>query len=260
MGCRPRWSGHLTRAYGLGMTRNDANDEPSSPLSSISPPTDPPVSSEGSSEAAFVRHMVDGLTHAQRAELLGYLQRLTAEDFRPSPRIQTARRWVVRFLALCCVLLVPWTIGLGVTLPRHYVAGNWRLAWTGFDVALLVCLSITAWALWRQRQVVVPMAMITSVLLLCDAWFDVFTADGHRDFIVSLAAALFAEVPIAVLLMLISVRQLHDSVRVARGLEPNEPIEPLWRTHLITVADSPEGVGQFQQLVHGTSGGNDECC
>jgi hypothetical protein len=241
------------------MTRNDANGERGSPLSSTSPPTGPPGSSEGSSEAALIRHMVDGLTHAQRAELLGYLQRLTAEDFRPSPRIQAARRWVVRFLALCCVVLVPWTIGLGVTLPRHYVAGNWRLAWTGFDVALLVCLSITAWALWRQRQVLVPVAMITSVLLLCDAWFDVFTADGHRDLIVSLATALLAEVPIAVLLLLISVRQLHDSVRVARGLEPDEPIEPLWRTHLITVADSPEGAGQFQQLVHDSSG-DDGCC
>jgi hypothetical protein len=238
------------------MTRNDGNSERGSPLSSTSPATGPP---EEASEAALVHHLLDGLTHAQRAELLGYLQRLTAEDFRPSPRIQAARRWVVRFLALCCVVLVPWTVGLAVTLPRHYVAGNWRLAWTGFDVALLACLSITAWALWRQRQVLVPVALITSVLLLCDAWFDVFTADGHRDLIVSLATALLAEVPLAVLLLVISVRQLHDSVRVARGLEPDEPIAPLWRTHLITVTDSPEGPGQFRQLVHGSSP-DDECC
>jgi hypothetical protein len=46
---------------------------------------------------------------------------------------------------------------------------------------------------------------------------------------------------------------------VARGLEPDEPIEPLWRTHLITVADSPEGDGRFQQLVHDSSG-EDGCC
>jgi hypothetical protein len=245
-----------TRAYGLEMTRNDANSQRGSPLTSTS---GPPGSSHSAGQADLIRHMLDGLSHAQRAELLGYLQRLTAEDFRPSLRIQTARRWVVRFLALCCVVLVPWTIGLGVTLPRHYVAGNWRLAWTGFDVALLTCLSITAWALWRQRQVLVPVALITSVLLLCDAWFDVFTADGHRDLIVSLATALVAEVPLAVLLLLISIRQLHDSVRVARGLEPDEPIAPLWRTHLITVADSPDGAAQFRQVVHG-SGGDTGCC
>jgi hypothetical protein len=42
-------------------------------------------------------------------------------------------------------------------------------------------------------------------------------------------------------------------------LEPDEPIAPLWRTHLITVADSPDGAAQFRQVVHG-SGGDTECC
>ena len=62
------------------------------------------------------------------------------------------RRWIVRFLSLCCLVLIPWTIGLGVTLPRHYLVDNWPLAWTGFDAILLGCLSTTAWALWKQRQ------------------------------------------------------------------------------------------------------------
>jgi hypothetical protein len=39
--------------------------------------------------------------------------------------------------------------------------------------------------LWKQRQILVPASLITSVLLLCDAWFDLLTANGHRDLIVS---------------------------------------------------------------------------
>ena len=37
---------------------------------------------------------------------------------------------------------------------------------------LLGCLAVTAWGLWKQWQIVVPVSIITSVLLLCDAWVD----------------------------------------------------------------------------------------
>lgn len=148
-----------------------------------------------SSEAAVSDHTLRSLSHPEPADLLRRLQMLTASEFDISRRRQTARRWFVRFLAVCCISLIPWTIGLGMSLPRTYVAANWRLLWTGFDVVLLVCLSVTAWGLWKQRQVVVPASIITSVLLLCDAWFDLFTANGHRQLIVSAATELFGELP-----------------------------------------------------------------
>lgn len=37
---------------------------------------------------------------------------------------------------------------------------------------LFGCLAVTAWGLWKQRQIVVPVSIITSVLLLCDAWVE----------------------------------------------------------------------------------------
>lgn len=40
------------------------------------------------------------------------------------------------------------------------------------EFVLLGCLAVTAWGLWKQRQIVVPVSIITSVLLLCDAWVD----------------------------------------------------------------------------------------
>jgi hypothetical protein len=130
--------------------------------------------------------------------------------------------------------LIPWTIGLGLSLPRTYVAANWRLLWTGFDVVLLGCLLVTAWGLWKQRQVVVPASIITSVLLLCDAWFDLFTANGHRQLIVSAATALFDELSLAVMLSLLSVRALRVGARAARAMEQDAPVKSLWRTPLIT--------------------------
>lgn len=158
----------------------------------------------------------------------------TPGSIRPDDGIDPAPRWVVRFLGLCCVGLIPWTIALAVTLPRHYLVADWPLAWAGFDVVLFACLSTTAWALWKQRQVAVPASMITSVLLVCDAWFDILTAIGGRCLIVSIATALFAELPLAVLLGLISSRLLRAAMRAARGLEPDAACQSVWLTPLIT--------------------------
>ena len=125
------------------------------------------------------------------------------------------RRRMVQFLALSCLVLVPWTIGLALTLPRSYLVENWPLAWTGFDVILLGCLSLAAWSLWKQRQLAVPAAMFASVLLLCDAWFDIFTAHGGRCLVISVGTAMFAELPLAVLLGLTSIRLFRASLDAA---------------------------------------------
>jgi hypothetical protein len=166
----------------------------------------------------------------------------TAGRIEPNERIDTTPRWVVQFLALCCVGLIPWTIALAVTLPRHYLVADWPLAWTGFDFILFGCLSTTAWALWKQRQVAVSASMVSSVLLGCDAWFDILTAIGGRCLIVSIATATLAELPLAVLLALISIRLLQANAQVARGLEPNAALPSVWRTPLINSrwADPPE--------------------
>jgi hypothetical protein len=209
----------------------------------LAAPVDAPPSTHGTAtsgatgQPAIIYRMMHELSHAERAEVLRHLQLPTVKEIPSHQDRGPARRWVVRFLALCCVGLIPWTIGLAVTLPRSYLVGNWPLAWTGFDVILLGCLSTTAWALWKQRQVAVPASMITSALLLCDAWFDILTAHGGRCLEVSIATAVFGELPIAVLLGVISLRLLHANVRAARGGEPGSVSQPLWRTPLITAAE-----------------------
>jgi hypothetical protein len=197
-------------------------------------------------QPALILQMMDELSRPERAEVLRRLHQLSADEAPHHRDTETARRWIARFLALCCLVLIPWTIGLALTLPRHYLVGNWPLAWTGFDIILLGCLSTTAWALGRQRQVAVPAAMITSALLLCDAWFDILTAHTGRCLIVSIATAVFAELPIAALLGLTSIRLLRCNMGVGRHAEPTAMLQPLWRTPLVasTALLAPQGSSQ----------------
>jgi hypothetical protein len=199
--------------------------------------------SSESSSLALIYQILNELPNFERAEVLRSLQVARADDIHPKERIRPALRWIVRLLALCCIGLVPWTIGLALTLPRSYLVGNWPLAWTGFDVILLGCLATTAWALWKQRQVAVPASMITSVLLLCDAWFDILTAHGGHCLAVSIASAAFAELPIAMLLGLISLRLLHNSGGAASGAEPTATTRSLWSSPLIGPIENVEQSG-----------------
>ena len=111
--------------------------------------------------------------------------------------------------AAACIALIPWTITLAVTLPPHYVASHWRLTWVGLDTAMAFFLARTAWLTYRRRRGVVITAVVTGTLLCVDAWFDVITATGRSDRLVSLATAVFGEIPLAVVLFWAAWRVLH---------------------------------------------------
>lgn len=110
--------------------------------------------------------------------------------------------------------------------------GQLAPAWTGFDIILLGCLSTTAWALWKQRQIAIPAAMITSALLMSDAWFDILTARPGRCMIVSIATAVFAELPIAALLGLTAIRLLLLNMGLGGPDTPDRNRQSLWRAPL----------------------------
>jgi hypothetical protein len=109
------------------------------------------------------------------------------------------RSWAGVLFAALGVLLLPWALWLGYTLPSRQVARHWDLAWAGFDVILSAVLLGTAFALLTQRAVGRVLAAATGALLLADAWFDVVTASGsgERWFAVVLAAC--GEIPVAIL-------------------------------------------------------------
>lgn len=107
------------------------------------------------------------------------------------------RRHAMELMVVCLAGLGPWTVYLALTLPSGFRAHYWRLAWSGFDVLLLLAMAGTAYLGWRRRQAVIAGAVVTATLLICDAWFDIALDLGTRDIWMSVASAVFVELPLA---------------------------------------------------------------
>jgi hypothetical protein len=122
--------------------------------------------------------------------------------------------WVAPVFLVCAVVLIPWTALLFLTLPRHYGASHWRLAWGGFDVGLGLALASTAVLALRRSPLGEVAAAVTGTLLVCDAWFDVLTSHGSAVAQAG-AEALLIELPLAVLCFWIAHNMAH-AVEVAR--------------------------------------------
>jgi hypothetical protein len=119
--------------------------------------------------------------------------------------LRSTRERLLILLTATAIAELLWAIYLGWTLPRHYVANHWEVAWVGLDVAEIGMLLATAWAAWRQRAVVILFSIVLATLLIVDAWFDVTTA-RRGDLLTSALLALFAEIPLATLLLWIAWR------------------------------------------------------
>jgi len=119
-------------------------------------------------------------------------------------RAPTTRDTVLSTFALVAVAEIGWTIYLGMSLPRHYTANHWDLAWVGLDTAQVAMLVCAAWAAWRRRAVLIVFACASGTLLVVDAWFDVTTA-RYSDLDESLLL-LAVELPLAILMFWIARR------------------------------------------------------
>jgi hypothetical protein len=148
----------------------------------------------------LTNEQIAAMTADERHDLIRRLSR-PVDEIVPSPRwLRLGRDLWVTLMVGSAVVLVPWIAYLGLSLPRVYVAHNWDRVWVGFDVLLLVLMVATAVLGWLRRQLMVLTAFATGVLLVCDAWFDVLTADG-RDVGISLLTALLVELPLAAVLI-----------------------------------------------------------
>lgn len=113
-------------------------------------------------------------------------------------------RWLSVAVIAIVVGMIPWTAYLAVSLPRHFDAHNWRLAWVGFDGAVIVVLAFTAWAAWFHRQILAPTAIVVATLLTCDAWFDVNTSFHTPGEVLTIVTALCANIPAALFFALLA--------------------------------------------------------
>ena len=145
-------------------------------------------------------------------------------------RLRRARRWLLLVLGLVAVALVPWIGYLSATLPSEHVVHHWQIAWVGLDLAEAAALVATFVALLRESPAVTVLASIAGTLLVCDAWFDVVTAQPGSELAWALAFAFLAELPLAALCFWIALdsnRTLASAARAsAAGLPPTAPPGP----------------------------------
>jgi hypothetical protein len=116
-------------------------------------------------------------------------------------QLRRRRRLTLELLWVCTVALVPWSIYLGLSLPRNYDTRHWDLAWSGFDGLEILALGATAYFGWRGRQALIATALAAATLLVCDAWFDIALDLGTPAVWGSLASAVFLELPLAFFLV-----------------------------------------------------------
>jgi hypothetical protein len=101
--------------------------------------------------------------------------------------------------ASAALVLVPWIGLLVVSLPCHYNARHWGIAWAGFDAGLALVLGLTAYAALRRAPWLDRAVVAAGTLLVADAWFDVVTSRGAFAIALALTEALAIELPLALL-------------------------------------------------------------
>jgi hypothetical protein len=121
-----------------------------------------------------------------------------SEDGLP-PDERLVPTWVGRLFVVLTVLMIPWTVWLMFDLPSQAKADHWDIAWAGFDIALAASLGTTALTILRRSPWTAITATVTATLLVCDAWFDVMTADTMTGLTRALVEAFVAELPLALL-------------------------------------------------------------
>jgi hypothetical protein len=143
--------------------------------------------------------------------------------------VPPAPRWVAALFAVLGAATIPWTAYLAVSLPDRARTHNYRVAWVGFDILLVVVLLLTAYVAWRGRRLVGLLAASAATMLIVDAWFDVTTSNRSEVFGALLSAA-FVELPLAAVCGWIAMhvdqvveRRLRQLARRAAHLPATSP-------------------------------------
>src|ERR1035437_5168522 len=133
------------------------------------------------------------MSRGERAQLARAIAAIDRPVPAGRPMARRHRTIVLAAIVGCCIAQACWIGVLAVKLPRYYRAGDWRGAWVGFDLALLVAFAVTAWAAYRRRQVLIMCQVVLATLLCCDAWLDVASGGRPMRFMLSLRRPLLSE-------------------------------------------------------------------
>ena len=123
--------------------------------------------------------------------------------------------WIAGLYGALAVILVPWTIYLGVTLPRRHLSSHWDISWVGLDIAIATMLLLNALFSYLESKWLVISATVTATLLCTDAWFDVMSAHAGPALLQALGSAALVELPLALLTLFVAVRIVEREHRKA---------------------------------------------
>jgi hypothetical protein len=133
----------------------------------------------------------------------------------PRPRAVRLRRRALLVYGAFALALIPWTAYLGSSLPSTHETQHWDVLWAGFDVGLLLAGAATAVAVLRGSRHLPIAASVTGTLLLCDAWFDLWTSRPGSERLWAAGEAALGEVPLA----LFSFWVAHDAERMCAATQ-----------------------------------------
>ena len=182
---------------------------------------------------------VAGLGPEDRMRLAHWL--VETGPVRPAgPALRKRRRRVLVSASAAAVFLLPWVAFLATTLPQREQTHGWRIAWVGFDVALLLGFAATAWLGWKNRQLVTTALVVTATLTLCDVWFDLTLSWGTSEQAASVVTAVIAEIPFG-LFLVVTYRRLLRALGHRIWQSQGEAGAPpsLWRQRLLLLPHEP---------------------
>jgi hypothetical protein len=173
------------------------------------------------------------MSQEERRELIKILARIELPHPRHDPRNVRRRRYGLIVMAVICLILAAWVAILALTLHKHFIVRHWPAVWVGLDLAELAAFAATAWAAWKQRQIVIVFMIITGTLLLADAWFDLALDYGSGGFVLSVLEAVLVEIPLALILFAAARRLTRLTVYSLMRLQGiSGPLPPLHRVPL----------------------------
>ena len=157
-----------------------------------------------------------------------------AESTTQSPPPEQLRRAVLLVTLGGAALMLPWVLLLFSMLPNTQSGGGaWRLAWVGFDAVLASALAVTGWLVWQRRQSARVGLVVSTTLVLTDAWFDVCLSWGGSEQTTALMSAILVELPVAALLAWAALAGFRDLAWQTSGV--------LVRTHSPLVEAASDG-------------------
>ena len=113
-----------------------------------------------------------------------------------APEKAEVSRWVAPTFIACSVVLIPWIVYLGFSLPTRQVSRHYDAAWVGFDVFELIALAATGYFALRRSRYLALASASAATLLVTDAWFDVMTSPRHQ-LLEAVVLAVLIELPLA---------------------------------------------------------------